>query len=148
MSDNVGNRKAAKLTFVVMLIALVCVSIYIGYLFLTGIKSASADTNNMILDTGVVYNGVSSLGVDLSGTQRGEVPQQLKDAAQKILDSVQLNFTVNDKTIKLNAQDMGAGIDTAGLLSSAYAVGRDGSFDARSAGILDAKNKAWIYPIS
>lgn len=135
MSEIVGNRKAAKVTFVVMMVALICVTVYISYLFISGIKSANAGSDGFILDTGVVYKGVSSLGVDLSGTQRGQVPEALNDAAQKILDSVKLDFTINNKNITLSAQDIGAKIDAQALLAGAYLVGRQGDFVAREAGI-------------
>lgn len=145
MSDIVGNRKAAKVTLVAMMLALICVSIYIAYLFVSGTKTANADTDDLILDTGVVYSGVSSLGVDLSGVPRGQVPGALEDAAQKILDSVKMDFTVDNKPVTLNAQDVGAAIDTSDLLEKAYAVGREGSFGNREASIeAAAKNGADI----
>ncbi|MEI6101110.1 MAG: VanW family protein [Eubacteriales bacterium] len=146
MSDMVGNRKAAKVTFVIMMVALICVSVYISFLFISGIKSANAGSDDLILDTGVVYKGVSSLGVDLSGTQRGQVPQALNDAAQKILDSIKLDFTINNKDISLSAQDIGAQIDAQALLTSAYSVGRQGDFNAREAGILSAETKGTDIP--
>lgn len=141
MSGVVGNRKAAKVTFVVMMVALICVSAYIAFLFLSGIKSANAGSEQLILDTGEVYKGVASLGVDLSGTPRGQVPQALDDAAGKILGSVKLDFTVEDKTITLNAQDVGAKIDTDDLLVRAYAVGRESDFNARMESIGQAQSK-------
>ncbi len=145
MSDIAGNRKAAKITLIVMILALICVSIYIAYLFVTGIKTANADSDDVILDTGVVYSGVTSLGVDLSGVPRGQVPVALDDAAQKILDTVKVDFTVDSNTVTLNAKDVGAGIDTADLLARAYTVGREGSFDNREASIdAAAKNGADI----
>lgn len=146
MSDIVGNRKAAKVTLVVMMLSLICVSTYIAYLFVSGIKTANADSNDLILDTGVVYSGVSSLGVDLSGVPRGQVPGGLDDAAQKILDSVKIDFTVDNNIITLNAQDVGAGIDTSDLLAKAYAVGRDGDFGSREAGIENAAKNGVDIP--
>ena len=146
MSDNVGNRKAAKVTLIVMILALICVSIYIAFLFASGIKTANAESDDIILDTGVVYGGVTSLGVDLSGVPRGQVPGTLEDAAQKILDSVKIDFTVDTNTVTLNAQDVGAGIDTEDLLAKAYAVGREGSFDAREASIDAAARNGMDIP--
>jgi vancomycin resistance protein YoaR len=146
MSDKVGNRKAAKVTFIVMMVALICVSVYIAFLFVSGIKSANAGSDQLIVDTGVVYKGVSSLGVDLSGTQRGQIPQALTDAAQKKLDSIKLDFTIDDKDISLTAQDIGAQIDTQALLASAYLIGRDGNFDARAASIDQVQTKGMDIP--
>ena len=146
MSDIVGNRKAAKVTLIVMILALICVSIYIAFLFVSGIKTANADTDDLILDSGVVYSGVSSLGVDLSGVPRGNVPGALDDAAQKILDSVKLDFIVDTKMITLSARDVGADIDTSDLLAKAYAVGREGDFDSREAGIENAAKNGTEIP--
>lgn len=146
MSDIVGNRKAAKVTLIVMILALICVSIYIAYLFVSGIKTANADSDDLILDTGVVYSGVSSLGVDLSGVPRGQVPGALDDAVQKILDSVKMDFAVDNKTITLSARDVGADIDTSELLAKAYAVGREGDFGSREAGIANAAQNGAEIP--
>ena len=90
------------------------------------------------MDAGVVYSGVTSLGVDLSGSARGSVPSALRAAADDLIDEVRLEFTVDEYTVTLNAMDMGAKIDTDALYESAYAVGREGGFEERAAGIDQA----------
>jgi vancomycin resistance protein YoaR len=146
MSDIVGNRKAARITLIVMVIALICVSGYIAFLFLSGEKTVGKDSSDVIVDTGVVYDGVTSLGVDLSGAKRGDVPVRLATAVQDVLDDVRLDFTVEGHTVSLSAYDVGAKIDTGALFKSAYNVGREGGFAARAAQIEQASGNGVDIP--
>jgi len=138
MTDIAGNRKAARISLIVMVVALVCISGYIAFLFISGARTVDLEKNDVIVDSGVVYSGVQSAGVDLSGAPRGVLPTELSVAVRGVLDSVRLEYSVEGHLVSLDAQDIGAYIDTAALFESAYAVGREGSFEDRIAGIAQA----------
>lgn len=138
MSDITGNRKVARITMILIIVALVCVSVYIAFLFLSGEKSLGSNEDEFIVDTGAVYDGVTALGVDLSGSARDSVPSALTAAVHDLLEEVRLDFTVDEHTVTLNALDVGARIDPAALYKSAYAMGREGGFEQRAADISRA----------
>ena len=146
MADIVENRKATRIALIVMVIALVCVSGYISFLFISGEKTLGDDGGDIIVDSGVVYEGVSSAGVDLSGMHRGDTPVKLANAVQGILNDVQLDFTVEGQTVSLDAYDVGARIDTFELFERAYEVGRSGSFEERTAQIMLAQGEGTEIP--
>jgi vancomycin resistance protein YoaR len=146
MSDIVGNRKAARITLVIMMIALVCVSAYIAFLFISGVKSADAKKVDVIVDAGVVYGGVTSVGVDLSGSPRGVVPTKLSAAVRGVLNQIEIDVAIEEHKVTLNAQDVGASIDTAALFANAYAVGRESGFESRAAGIYEAAHSGVDIP--
>lgn len=128
----------ALLVSLIVLAAAACIA---GYFWLTSeTATAGYDDHTQILDDGNFYQGISILGVDVSGMSMDEAREIVNEKVKSDMGAMSVVYTVNDDQYELGAQELGASMDVDALLQDAMAYGRTGSFADRQAKITDARN--------
>lgn len=140
-----------RTVLLVLLIVFAAAACVLGYFWLTQETAiAGYDDQTQILDDGNYYQGVSILGVDVSGMSLDQAREVVNEKVQTDMNAMSVVYTVEDESYELGAKELGASIDVDALLQDALAYGRTGSFADRQSKIADARNsgKDFVSPYS
>ena len=117
--------RGAKRALIIILVAIAAVAAYLCYLYF-GTSYAGGNNIDCVIDEGVVYDGVSCLGVDFSGTSKEQLNDKAAQAAKEVISNINVSFDIDGNTITLRAQDFGAYIDSETVAAAIYGYGRNG----------------------
>lgn len=131
-------KKKKKTALIIVLIALVIAAGVFAYLFWGTAPAYSQEEVAQIMDDGTFYQGVSILGVDLSGKTMEEARTEVEKAANNNLGEVSAAYQVQDNEYKLSAEQLGASYDIETALTKAMLYGREGGFFERKQAIDQA----------
>lgn len=120
-----------------------------GYFFLNANRAVAAyDDQTQILDDGTFFEGVSVTGVDVSGMTMDEAREAIKEEAASHMADISVAYTVEGEEYTLDAEDLGASLDTESVLNKAMELGRLGPFSKRHGEIATARNRGTDFQIA
>ena len=91
------------------------------------------------VDQDTIYEGVTAMGIDLSGMTEEEAKEALDTFYDETVLSRKIVLTYKGKTWEYTYADLGYSADTGDIASAAYAVCREGSVRERYNGITALK---------
>ena len=140
------KAKKAKTALIIIIIAVAAACLFVGYtVFFDDGFLSGGQSGGYVIDSGVIYDGAECMGVDLSGMTAQEAAQAVEKACEEKTNEVKLTVDINGTKVELDAQDLGAKIDSAKVAENAYLYGREGTLAERIAAVGE---KSYEVPYS
>ncbi|MEG0251284.1 MAG: VanW family protein [Christensenellaceae bacterium] len=141
INEEKPKKKKSKIVLIVVLIVIIAAVGIGAYLFFGTTQNLDAQQTAQLMETGTFYEGISVLGVDLSGKTMEQAKTDVQKTAQEMVDKLSISYLVEDKEFTLDSKQIGAEINFEDALNEAMLYARNGDMFARNAQIKAAKEK-------
>lgn len=95
----------------------------------------------ILLNVTRIYDGVTCMGVDLSGMTQAEAQEAIEKEIDETVLQNQVSFEYGDKKWSYTFEELGASADAAALAEKAFAIGRRGDLQQRFETVLSLKTE-------
>lgn len=116
---------------VVAAVLIISVAVIVG-VSVGGGGGSSQEQTQELQKTGVILDGISIQGVDVSGLSLAEAYEKVAEKASQVVNEVQVSYSVNGQVYTLQAGHLGATVDYGAVVQQALYYGQTGDFSQKN----------------